>query len=69
MIKLTGTNIPKKINPKTIGLITLPSNSPNLIQSLFKGNSKFAFSNVATKKERPREENIIKIKKLFTKIK
>ena len=37
VIKLTGVINPKKINPKTIGLMIMPNNKPNFIHKLFKG--------------------------------
>ena len=49
-----GVTTRKKTNPMTIGAIILPSNSPNLIQSLFKGDKSDEFN-------KPRIKNISEI--------
>ena len=43
IITATGVNIKKNIVPRTMGLISLPSNIPNFIQTILKGRSNPAF--------------------------
>ena len=42
-MKPVGVNTKKKINTITIGETIEPKNKPNLIQTLFKGESSFEF--------------------------
>ena len=63
-----GAKRTKKITPRTIGLIIIPSKSPNRIQSLFGYKSKSAFTMVIKNKVVEMVANIYaKFKDLFTK--
>lgn len=56
-----GVNIRKKMIPKTIGLTIVPSNSPNLYQSLFGKVSKFGLNREIQKRITERNRNKIPI--------
>ena len=60
-----GVNIPKKIIPKTIGLIIMPNKMPKRIHSLFKGRSKFGLKSVTPKKTTEIMANAYPIIKIF----
>jgi len=63
-----GAKRTKKSTPRTIGLIIIPSKSPNRIQSLFGYESKSAFTMVIKNKVIEMVTNMYaKFKDLFTK--
>lgn len=49
MMKAIGVKIPKKIMPRIIGLIIIPSRSPNLIHNLLSGKRILSLTIVAIK--------------------